>query len=410
VTLLTGGGDQPYAFGLATELVSKGAILDFIGSDDLDCPEFHTNPRVHFLNLRGDQRPDVGVGTKVLRVSKYYVRLIRYALTAESRIFHILWNNKLEFFDRTLLMLYYRLLRKKILLTVHNVNKNERDSSDSFLNRITLRIQYRLADHLFVHTEKMKTDLVEQFGVVASRISVIPFGINNAVPNTSLSSQEARQRLNIRDGEKAILFFGNIAPYKGLDCLTAAFQKLVSRDESYRLIIAGRPKDCEDYWKKIQEDIQDEVQTGRVIVKAEYVADDETEIYFKAADVLVLPYRYIYQSGVLFLGYSFGLPVLAADVGSLKEEIVEGKTGFVFAPEDPANLAETIERYFASDLFANLDTRRREIRDFATERHSWDVVGKITVAVYDSLVGESASKKLSDRDGSTASLNVKAPL
>ena len=75
------------------------------------------------------------------------------------------------------------------------------------------------------------------------------------------------------------------------------------------------------------------------MLRAEYIPDDETELYFKAADVLVLPYRHIYQSGVLFLGYSFGLPVLAADVGALKEEIVEGKTGFVFKPEDSVDLA-----------------------------------------------------------------------
>ena len=110
-----------------------------------------------------------------------------------------------------------------------------------------------------------------------------------------------------------------------------------------------------------------------MLLRADFIPDDEAEVYFKAADVLVLPYKHIYQSGVLFLGHSFGLPVLAADVGSLKDEIVEGKTGFVFRPEDPVDLCQAIERYFASDLYADLDTRRREIRDYAAERHSWDV-------------------------------------
>ena len=63
----------------------------------------------------------------------------------------------------------------------------------------------------------------------------------------------------------------------------------------------------------------------RVIAKIEYVPDEETELYFKAADVLILPYTHVFQSGVLFLGYSFGLPAIAADVGSLKEEIIEGR-------------------------------------------------------------------------------------
>src|SRR5208337_1565687 len=104
----------------------------------------------------------------------------------------------------------------------------------------------------------------------------------------------------------------------------------------------------------------EDVQRQRVLLRADFIPDEETEVYFKAADVLVLPYRHIYQSGVLFLGYSFGLPVVAADVGSLKDDIVEGNTGFVFRPEDPVDLARTIQRYFASDLFADLKSRRQE--------------------------------------------------
>ena len=159
VTLLTGGGDRPYVFGLATELISKRAALDLIGSDYVDFPEYHNRSGVRFLNLRGDQNTDVSLAQKVSRVLRYYAKLIGYAATAKPKIFHILWNNKIETFDRTLLMLYYKLLGKKVVLTVHNVNAAVRDSKDTPLNRLTLRIQYRLADHIFVHTEKMKNEL-----------------------------------------------------------------------------------------------------------------------------------------------------------------------------------------------------------------------------------------------------------
>jgi D-inositol-3-phosphate glycosyltransferase len=408
VALLTGGGDRPYAFGLATELIARGVSLDVVGSDDLDCSEFH-KPGVNFLNLRGDQNPEVNFFKKMFRVLAYYSRLIRYSATAKPRIFHILWNNKLELFDRTLLVLYYKALGKKIVLTLHNVNKGKRDSKDSFLNRLTLKMQYRLADHIFVHTEQMKSDVIGEFNVLPDRIGVIPFGINNAVPNTSLSAAEARRHLGIRDGEKTILFFGNIAPYKGLEFLTAAFHRFLSDRRELRLIIAGWPKNCENYWRPIREAIQQYAQEGRIILKAEYIPDEETEVYFKAADVLVLPYRYIYQSGVLFLGYSFGLPVLAADVGTLKEEIMEGKTGFVFRPEDPVDLARAIERYFASDLFADLNGRRQEIRDYATKRHSWDVVGHVTMSIYAGLLRKPYPGKLSNRDASRASVEMNDP-
>lgn len=387
ITLLTGGSDKPYVFGLATELISKGATLDLIGSDELACPEIQNIPRLNFFNLRGDQHPEASLLRKALRISRYYARLIQYVATARPRIFHILWNNKFQLLDRTLCMVYYKSVGKRIVLTVHNVNAAKRDGNDTALNRLTLRFQYRLADHVFVHTEKMKQELIDGFAVRAKQITVIPFGINNAVPNTGLTPGEAKRRLSISDGERAILFFGRITPYKGLEYLITAFQQMLARADNYRLIIAGRPeKGCEGYWSTVRETIQQDVQRGRVLLRADFIPDDETEVYFKAADVFVLPYRNIYQSGVLFLGYSFGLPILAADVGSLKDDIVEGKTGFVFKPEDPVDLARAIERYFASDLYTDLSWRRQEIRDYATQQHGWDVVGQATMSVYAGLL------------------------
>jgi D-inositol-3-phosphate glycosyltransferase len=403
VTLLTGGGDRPYVYGLATELLSKHAIVDLIGSDHVDYPEFHANPRMNFLNLRGDQSPNASLVSKITRVVKYYARLIRYSVTAKPKIFHILWNNKFELFDRTLLMIFYKLLGKEIVLTVHNVNAGRRDSKDTLVNRLTLRIQYRLADHIFVHTKKMKSELMEEFGVQQARVTAIPFGINNSVPNTSLTSSEARQKLGIRPDEKTILFFGNINPYKGLEYIVAAFQQLVSRHADYRLFIVGRPNNCESYWASVREASRVEAEKGRITIRADYVPDEETELYFKAADVFVLPYRHIYQSGVLFLGYSFGLPVIAADVGALKDEIVEGKTGFVFKPEDPVDLAAAIERYFSSDLFANLSGRRHGIRNFALEQHSWDEVGRLTMKVYSNLRKLAAPTVLQNREAAKTS-------
>jgi len=407
VALLTGGSDPSYVFGLGTSLMPSRMTLDIIGNDELAFPEFQGKPRVNFLNLRGDQRHDVGFGCKVKRILAYYARLIGYAAVAKPKIFHILWNSKFEFFDRTLLTLYYKLLGKKIVLTVHNVNKAKRDHADSFMNRLTLRFQYQLADHLFVHTEKMKAELLEDFGVHKDSVTVIPFGINNSIAFTHMTEKEARARLGIGDGERAILFYGRIKPYKGLEYLVSAFLQLLTRREDYRLIVAGEPHACEEYWAEMQKAMHKEVQRGRIVLRIGYIPDNETELYFKAADVVVLPYREIYQSGVLFLGYSFGLPVIASDVGSLKEDVVEGRTGFVIRPEDPAALAEAIERYFASDLFAELDSRRREITEYATARHSWDVVAQMTLNVYAGLLGRPL-QDLSKPDASSPSLDLHA--
>jgi glycosyltransferase involved in cell wall biosynthesis len=232
----------------------------------------------------------------------------------------------------------------------------------------------------------MKAELLRDFGVPATKVSVVPFGINNTVPNTAFTSAEAKHKLAVRSTDKIILFFGNIAPYKGLEYLVSAFSELLKKDGSYRLVIVGRPKGSENYWDEIERVIVQTGLRGRTIETIEYIPDEETELYFKAADVLVLPYTRIFQSGVLFLGYSFGLPAIAADVGTLRQEIVEGETGFVFKAQDSVDLARAITKYFASELYQNLEARRAKIKKYANERYAWDKVAVITTSVYSNLL------------------------
>jgi glycosyltransferase involved in cell wall biosynthesis len=386
VGLLTGGIDRPYVFGLAMALASRGVSLDVIGSDLVDRPELHDPPRLNFLNLRGDQRTNVTLKEKAFRVLIYYARLIRYAWVAKPRVFHILWDNKFLLFDRTVLMLYYKVLGKIIAFTAMNVNAGTRDSNNSMVNRLSLKIQYQLADHIFVHTEKMKCELVQDFSVREEVVTVIPMGINNSVPNTALTPTEAKRRVGIGNNEKTILFFGTIRPYKGLEFLVAAFQLIASEHEEYRLIIVGDPGQSDQYWRNIRSTIEKHPSRGRITQRIEFVPDSETELYFKAADVSVLPYTGIFQSGVLVLSYSFGLPVIATDVGSFGEDIIDGTTGFVCRPRDSVDLSRVIEAYFESDLYKELDERRQKIRDYAAEHNSWDVAGQRTSDVYAELL------------------------
>jgi len=154
-------------------------------------------------------------------------------------------------------------------------------------------------------------------------------------------------------------------------------------------MIAGRIKSgCTAYWEKIQREIMLAGLQDRIITRIQFIPDNEVELYFKAADVLILPYTDISQSGVPFLAYSFGLPVIATDVGALRDDIIEGKTGLVCAPRNPKDLAHAIRAYFSSELYWQLKTRRRGIRDFANERYSWTKVGEITQHVYESLMSE----------------------
>jgi D-inositol-3-phosphate glycosyltransferase len=156
----------------------------------------------------------------------------------------------------------------------------------------------------------------------------------------------------------------------------------MEKHADYRLLIAGNFKATEAYRRRMEQQIIDSKWRSRIIAKLHYIPDEEVETYFKAADVLVLPYVHIYQSGVLFLSYNYGLPTIAADVGSLREDVIEGITGMIFRPRDHMDLAHAIEKYFASELFLNLEHTRGVIRNMVARNHSWDVIAERTEKVY----------------------------
>lgn len=387
ISLLTGGSDRPYAFGLAHTLTSMQNYIDFIGSDELIDAVIMQHPQINFLNLRGNTDPKASRKEKIVRITTYYLNLIQYTATTDSKIFHILWANRFFLVDRVLINLYYRAFGKKLLLTAHNVNQQQRDDRDNWYNRITLRIFYALMHHIFVHTEKMKQQLADDFKVPLNKISVIPFGINNTLPNTALRKSEARKKLNLNTNAKVFLLFGRLAKYKGLEYAVKALERLVKENGDYRLVIAGKiEKGHENHWTEIENYIRDHHLEDFVIKKIEHIPEEDVEIYFKSADALVLPYKDIFQSGVLFLAYSFGLPVIASDVGSFREDILEGKTGFICRPGDFEDLSNTLRRYFQSELFQNLESSALEIVAYGNDKYSWDKVGKITCAIYQKLI------------------------
>jgi D-inositol-3-phosphate glycosyltransferase len=384
IGLMTACRDRHYAVSLAMALASEDVHVDVVAGDDIDSPELHTAPGLRFLNFRRKMKGNKV--EKLLELLLYYAKVIRYSAQPGPSILHILWNNKLEVFDRTILMSYYKMLGKKIALTAHNVNQAKRDSNDSWFNRATLKFQYRLCDHIFVHTQKMKDELCQGFGVNEDAVTVIRHPINDLLPATGMTQREAKHALGVEETEKAILFFGKIRRYKGVEQLLAAFELLQDKDqEQYRLIIAGEPNE-EAYVQEIQQVVKQRFTGGRVILRLEFIPDDKVEIYFKGADVMVLPYKEIFQSGVLLVGYTFGLPVIATDVGSFREDIIEGRTGFLCKPGDPADLARSIETYFESDLFRNLIIRRQELKSFAHTNFSWRTAAELTRKAYSEML------------------------
>ena len=174
--------------------------------------------------------------------------------------------------------------------------------------------------------------------------------------------EEASRKLGLDPKRKAILFFGLIRLYKGLDILLEAFEKL---PEDYQLIIAGEPYGSFDRYQKILDRI---TKPERIHMSLKYIKDSEVSVFFSAADIAVLPYRSATQSGISSVAYHFEVPMIVTDVGGLKETVGDTGTGIV-APEcTPQAIMHEIERYFAEpQLKQSFITNIRKEK----ERLSW---------------------------------------
>jgi glycosyltransferase involved in cell wall biosynthesis len=388
VSVLTGGTDPEYAVPLAASLADRGIRVEFVGNEAMGTAAGLKHSNIEYLNLRGNQDASAPLHAKTARVFRYYRNLLAYAATTKSSLFHILWLNKFELLDRTLLNAFYKFNQKKLVYTAHNVNPRTRDGGDTWVNRASLRMMYSIFDHIFVHTDTARDELVRDYGVASSKVSVIPFGLNTYAPDTSLSRSEARALLNVGEADKILLFFGLIAPYKGLDVLLDAMSIVEKQRPGYcRLIVAGKAKNgSEAYWQALKRSHLDAI-ASRVMVKDDFIPDGEVAGLFKAADALVLPYRTIYQSGPMSLAQRFGIPVIATQLGSFACDVEPGVTGFLCPPEDSIALAHAITRFFNSDLYLDRERAQKNIRELALQKYSWDRISETIIGVYARLAG-----------------------
>ncbi|HEY3216984.1 MAG TPA: glycosyltransferase [Candidatus Eisenbacteria bacterium] len=183
----------------------------------------------------------------------------------------------------------------------------------------------------------------------------------------------ARETLDLQ-GE-VVLFFGYVRPYKGLDTLLEAWPRVRARRPA-TLVVAG-----EFYEDPAPYRARAKAGGASVRLLERYLDDGEVEAVFRAADVVVLPYRSATQSGVTHVAYALGVPVITTDVGGLSETVRPEVTGLVVPPEDPVALAEAIVRYFEDGLAPRLRAGVAELK----REHSWEQLAEHVIALGDEL-------------------------
>lgn len=155
-----------------------------------------------------------------------------------------------------------------------------------------------------------------------------------------MTREDALKELNLDSSRNYLLFFGFIRDYKGLDLLIEALTYL---DESYHLIVAG---EVYGSFEKYEKQINQFQLKERIHLFNHYISDDKVSAFFSASDVCVLPYKGATQSGITAISHHFELPIIATDVGGLKETTHHGKTGLIVEKPDSKLIAASISTYY----------------------------------------------------------------
>ena len=161
---------------------------------------------------------------------------IRAALSTRADLLHAQW------WSLPLVLIYacictgFKLQGKPVVFTVHNVL----DHGSSKLFKTASRWLFKLGDHFIVHTRDGRRLMQTQYSIPADRISVIAHGSLDFHVKKQVNRDNIRQELNIAPRQKAVLLFGAIRPYKGLETALEAFSRVLLEVPDAILIIAGK--------------------------------------------------------------------------------------------------------------------------------------------------------------------------
>jgi beta-1,4-mannosyltransferase len=235
-----------------------------------------------------------------------------------------------------------RLLGYRVVWTMHNLQPHERLKPERVFH-LTNWVLAQLANTVIVHCAYAQQALSSQYGRRGQVIVIEHPNYIEAYPN-SISREKAREMLGISGVKNVFLFLGAVRPYKGVEKLVRVFGKL--EQEDLKLLVVGK------MWDKDLENLLNHLaaQDGRIDIFPDYVPDKDLQIYFNAADAVVLPYSEVLSSGSAVLAMSFGCAVIAPRIGCLREVVTED-SGILYDESDQEGLFEALKE----SLKVNLD-------------------------------------------------------
>ena len=266
-------------------------------------------------------------------------------------------------------LLWVKILKIKIIWTVHNVVSHESPNKrlELYFNHLIAVI----ADTVIVHSSSAKGVIIEEYKIKnCEKISIIPHANFIDFYENNIDKNTARNKLKLPSNEFVYLYFGLIRNYKGLDKLINSFKNL--NKENIRLLIVGKPFNSD-----IKNQVEQSMRNSKNITFiADYIPDSDIQLYMNASDVVVLPYKNFLTSSILMLAMSFKRAVIAPSTDYVKE-FLGNSCELLYDPSEGNALQDTLDRATKMDNSKIGMVNYEYIKQF-----NWDKMAALTYAAY----------------------------
>ena len=285
---------------------------------------------------------------------------------------------------------------KKLVWTAHNLVAH--DAQD--LNKEAQMLQRLISrcDGIVVMSDASERELRRLYDVPKSTlVQKAPHGHYIDCYRNEIAPAQARAKMGIEANSQVFLSVGAIRRYKGHLSLIRTFGAIATPGQ--RLIIAGNTNDSV-YRRQLHEEVarQSSINPNcQVDLHLRMIPDDELQVLFNASDICVLPFANILNSGSLLMAMSFGMPVVASNLGSIPEVAI-AESSVLFSPDphdtDHDNHHDAKHNPLANALIeaakkfdrGDRGALRKSLIDRVREEYAWSHFGKSAVSLYETLL------------------------
>lgn len=270
---------------------------------------------------------------------------------------------------------YCRKRGSRIVLTVHDLLPH--DTADAHRN--TFQHLYDFVDGIICHSDHIEARLASEFSVPTNKISVIPHGpFFYDLPD--VASESTLQSFGINQGKLMVLWQGIIFPYKGIDLLLDAWQRVETQCDNAYLVIAGTGSP--ELLKQIRDQVE-RLGLQHVRLHFRFITTEELVALYRAAAIVVYPYRAITTSGALATGLALGKTIVASDLPVFRELLTNRENALLINSHLPAELSAAL-----TELIQDQTLRKRlgkNVQDMNFGDRSWAAIAEKTMLTYEQI-------------------------